>query len=58
MHISIFISRCYIEYFDEEYMKKFKFKKKLNIKKILVSPVSFFAQKLLIIFFLQMISLH
>ena len=39
-------------------MEKFKFKKKLKIKKILAAPVLFLAQKLLIIFFLQMISLQ
>ena len=37
---------------------KLKFKKNLKIKKFLAAPVSFFAQKLLIFFFLQMISLH
>ena len=38
--------------------KKSKFKKNLKIKKILATRVSFFAQKLLILFFLWMISLH
>ena len=37
-------------------MEKLKFKKKLKIKKIVAALVLFFAKKLLIIFFLQMIS--
>ena len=39
-------------------MENLKFKKKLKILKILAAPVLFSVQKLLIIFFLQMILLH
>ena len=38
--------------FDEKYVKKLNFKKKLRIKKFLAALVLFFAQKLLVIFFL------
>ena len=42
----------------KKYLENLKFKKKLKIKSILAALVLFFAQKLHIISFLQMISLH